>query len=205
MTGDMIPRIGLAAPGPAAARARALAERLGEHELVEFVEVAAGREALLAGDLDLLVLRGESWVPPADPGVELLAVPRRTAAADAEPEQGAGPAAPGQGALLVEGTARLDGRLRRALAKLDHATSRLAVRSELGVLARLAPAGGDSLAASAMLEDGLLFLTATVLAPDGAARRTASHAGYPEDFADAAEELAERVAAELRAGIAEQG
>jgi len=50
-----------------------------------------------------------------------------------------------------------------------------------------------------MLEDGLLFLTATVYALDGSAKLTASHAAYPEDSKDPAAELAERVADELLA------
>jgi len=110
------------------------------------------------------------------------------------------PTAPGQGALVVE-TRASDARL---VAKLDHKPSRLSATAEHGVAARIGAGCAPYLAASALFEDGLLFLSARVYAPDGTAQLTASHALYPEDVRDPAAELAARVADELlAAGAAE--
>lgn len=105
------------------------------------------------------------------------------------------PTAPAQGALAIE-TRTGD---ERKVAKLDHKPSRLAVEAERGVLARLEAGCAAPLGASAIFEDGLLFLSARVYSLDGAEHLTASHAAYPEDSRDPASELAERVAAELLA------
>lgn len=84
----------------------------------------------------------------------------------------------------------------------DKHVSSLTADAERGVFSRL-PGCGTQLTASAVLDGGLLFLTAEVTSPDGAQRITASHALYPEDSRDPAAELAERVAGELREAGAE--
>lgn len=105
------------------------------------------------------------------------------------------PTAPAQGALAIE-TRTGD---EKKVAKLDHKPTRLAVEAERGVLARLEAGCAAPLGASAIVEDGLLFLSARVYSLDGAEHLTSSHAAYPEDSRDPAGELAERVAAELLA------
>lgn len=126
------------------------------------------------------------------------------------------PTAPAQGALAIEiraGAGRTEAgagpgsdreALGRQLAKLDHRPSHLAAAAERGVLARLEAGCSAPVAAHALLDDGLLFLSARVYAADGASRLTSSHALYPEDVAHPAADLAERVADELlAAGAAE--
>ena len=107
------------------------------------------------------------------------------------------PTAPAQGALAIEIRADASPDVRRRAAAIDHRPTRLATTAERGVLARLEAGCAAPVGATAVLDDGLLFLTATVYALDGADSVTSSHAAYPEDTARPAEELAERVAAEL--------
>lgn len=110
------------------------------------------------------------------------------------------PTAPAQGALAVE-TRTADA---KRVAKADHRSTRLAAEAERAVLARLDAGCAAPLGASAMLEDGLLFLSARLYALDGSRSLTSSHALYPEDSRDPAQELAQRVADELFAlGAAE--
>jgi hydroxymethylbilane synthase len=114
------------------------------------------------------------------------------------------PTAPAQGALAVEARGDAPTGLRARLAKLDHRPTRLAATAERGVLARLEAGCAAPIGAHALLDDGLLFLSARVYAPDGAQRLSSAHALYPEDVADPAGELAGRVAAELlEAGAAD--
>jgi len=103
------------------------------------------------------------------------------------------PTAPAQGALAVETRV---GETSIA-AKLDHAPSRLAVDAERGVLARLEAGCAAPVGATAFLEDGMMFLSGRVYAPDGSAQLTASHALYVSDSKNPAAELAARVADEL--------
>lgn len=103
------------------------------------------------------------------------------------------PTAPGQGALAVE-TRAGEERLAQAL---EHRPSRVAVEAERGVLAALEAGCAAPIAARAFAEDGLLYLTARVYAPDGSGQLTSSHALYSGDSDDPARELAERVAEEL--------
>lgn len=115
------------------------------------------------------------------------------------------PTAPAQGALAVE-TRTGEQSL---VSRLDHRPTRLAVEAERGVLERLEAGCAAPVAAHAFLEDGLLYLSARVYAPDGAAQLTSSHALYPEDSPHPAQELAGRVAEELleagAAGLAPLG
>jgi len=88
---------------------------------------------------------------------------------------------------------------------LNHATTQATVTAERHVLARLEAGCAAPIGATAVLDDGLLFLTATVYSPDGTRRITASHAATPEshsvaDLQDAALDVAERAARELLAG-----
>jgi hydroxymethylbilane synthase len=103
------------------------------------------------------------------------------------------PTAPAQGALAVETRA---GETNIA-AKLDHRPSRLAADAERGVLARLEAGCSAPVAATAFLEDGMMFLSGRVYALDGSAQLTASHALYVADSKDPVGELSTRVATEL--------
>jgi len=106
------------------------------------------------------------------------------------------PTAPAQGALAVETRAG-----ERGLAsRLDHRPSRLAAEAERGLLARLEAGCSAPVAASAFLEDGMMFLSGRVYSLDGSERITASHALYVADSKDPAGELSARVADELLAG-----
>jgi len=104
------------------------------------------------------------------------------------------PTAPAQGALAVE--ARTAG-IPRALRTVEHQPSRLAAEAERAVLRRLEAGCAAPLGVHALLEDGLLFLSARVYALDGSASLTSSHAMYAADVRDPGEELAQRVAEEL--------
>ena len=103
------------------------------------------------------------------------------------------PTAPGQGALAVEVRAGDE----KTVARLDHKPSRLAAHAERGVLARLEAGCSAPIGAHALLDDGLLFLSARVYSLDGSRSLTSAHALYPEDVRDPAGELSERVAGEL--------
>lgn len=119
------------------------------------------------------------------------------------------PSAPGQGALALEVRSEQDrsahGRqLAKGLAVVDHATTRAVVTAERGVLAGLEAGCAAPLGTTAMVEDGLLFLTATVYSLDGADRLTSSHAASLEGtgrqaLLEAAEDAARRVVDELLA------
>ncbi|WP_130176413.1 hydroxymethylbilane synthase [Cryobacterium sp. SO1] len=116
------------------------------------------------------------------------------------------PTAPGQGALAIEvRQGKPDRLLTKALAVLNHATTQATVTAERHVLARLEAGCAAPIGATAVIDDGLLFLTATVYSPDGTRRITASHAATPEshstaDLQDAALDVAERAARDLLAG-----
>ena len=113
------------------------------------------------------------------------------------------PTAPGQGALALEvADIRPSRELEQGLQAVNHAASAAAVDAERLVLAGLEAGCAAPVAASAVLDSELLFLTATVYAPDGTARITASHAATPDSrgarhLAEAARDVASRVVAEL--------
>lgn len=124
------------------------------------------------------------------------------------------PTAPGQGALAVEIRAEKDttatGRaLVQALAGMNHATTRATVAAERGVLAGLEAGCAAPLGTTALVEDGLLFVTATVYKPDGTERLTSSHAASLDGngaaaLLEAAADASRRVVEELlAAGAAE--
>jgi hydroxymethylbilane synthase len=103
------------------------------------------------------------------------------------------PTAPGQGALALETRAGEE----KLVAALEHRTSRITVSAERGVLALLEAGCAAPVGATAMVEDGLLFLTARVYAVDGDAQLTSSHALYVDDVSDPAGDVSQRVAREL--------
>ncbi len=116
------------------------------------------------------------------------------------------PTAPGQGALAIEVRGgKLDSPVARALAAINHGTTQGVTSAERGVLARLDAGCSAPIGATATVDDGLIFLTATVYSPDGTRKLTSSHAATPEStsprhLVEAADDIAERVATELLAG-----
>ena len=127
------------------------------------------------------------------------------------------PTAPGQGALAIEvraGDEKGRGPIARALQAVDHVTTHATATAERAVLAGLEAGCAAPIGASALVEDGLLFLTATVYRPDGTERLTASHAATPDSFGaadldEAARDVGARVVSELleagAAGLAPLG
>jgi hydroxymethylbilane synthase len=126
------------------------------------------------------------------------------------------PTAPGQGSLAIEvradrasdGTA-FSRALENGLAKINHATTHATVRAERDVLAGLEAGCSAPVATHSMVDDGMLFLTATVYALDGSASITASHAAVLEsnsliDMLSAAAEVAQRTVDELLSGGAKE-
>ncbi|MGV8877335.1 MAG: hydroxymethylbilane synthase [Rhodoglobus sp.] len=105
------------------------------------------------------------------------------------------PTAPGQGALAVEVRSGQE----KLAAVLDHRPSRTKTDAERHVLAFLDAGCSAPLGAHAVIDDGLLFLSARVYALDGSRYLTSSHALYVDDVADPAREAAKRVADDLLA------
>ncbi|KQO96568.1 hydroxymethylbilane synthase [Leifsonia sp. Leaf264] len=113
------------------------------------------------------------------------------------------PTAPGQGALAVEvRDGRLERHLESGLRSVEHTTTRASVSAERLVLAGLEAGCSAPIAASAIVDSDMLFLTATVYSPDGTAKITSSHAATPDShssahLAESADDVAGRVVAEL--------
>ena len=103
------------------------------------------------------------------------------------------PTAPGQGALAIEVRAG-DEKLVKAL---DHSTTRFVVEAEREVLALLEAGCAAPIGANALVDDGLLFLSARVYSADGANRITSSHALYLSDVTNPSQDVAARVARDL--------
>ena len=103
------------------------------------------------------------------------------------------PTAPGQGALAVEVRAGEE----KLVSALDHRTSRVIVDAERQTLALLEAGCSAPVGAHALIDDGMLFLSARVYAADGSSRLTSSHALYVDDVKDPAGDLAARVSNEL--------
>ena len=92
------------------------------------------------------------------------------------------PSAPGQGALAVEvREGDDDDDLTRGLRALEHLESRLVVTAEREVLSALEAGCSAPIGATAVVDAGLLLLSATVYRPDGTAHVSASHAVSLED------------------------
>jgi hydroxymethylbilane synthase len=127
------------------------------------------------------------------------------------------PTAPGQGALALEvraGDEAGRGPIARALQAVDHVTTHADVTAERAVLAGLQAGCAAPVGATAIVDDGLLFLTATVYRPDGSEHLTASHAATPDSLSaahldEAARDVGARVVTELlgrgAAGLAPLG
>lgn len=174
------------------------AQLLGRHPELQVV--------VLEGELDAHLARlADRRDDDAEPLDALLASAadlerlERTGAATAFLDLSGWPPHPAQGALAIE---TLAGKVTR-VAKVEHRSTRLTTDAERAVVARLGIPGA-LLGASALVDDGLLFLSARVYNADGTRELTSSHALYPEDARDPAAELAERVADELLAGGARE-
>jgi len=141
------------------------------------VETRLGRVA--PGDLDAVVLAaaGLRRLGRTDVITDLL-----------DPDRW--PTAPGQGALAVE-VRRGDEDLVRAL---DHAETRVAVEAERHVLALLEAGCSAPVGARAVVDAGLLLLSASVYSLDGATVLTSSHATTWPDSADSSDDAALDVA-----------
>jgi hydroxymethylbilane synthase len=191
LTLDLLPERARVGTGSPRRRAQLLARR-PDLQVVDIrgnVDTRLGRIADGAADrLDAVVLAaaGLGRIGRADAATELLDLNRW-------------PTAPAQGALAVE-TRSGDERL---ASKLDHRPTRIAAEAERTVLARLEAGCSAPIGAHAFIEDGLLFLTATVYRADGGEKLTSSHALYEADSRTPAAEVAELVADDLlRAGAA---
>jgi len=155
---------------------------------LEVVDIRGNVDTRLArvtdGDLDAVVLAaaGLRRLGRSDVVTELLDIDRW-------------PTAPGQGALAVE--------VRRGqedlVAAIDHRETRAAVEAERHVLARLEAGCSAPVGAHALVDAGLLFLSASVYSLDGTIALTASHAvGWPDP--DASTDVADAAARELLDG-----
>ncbi len=174
--------------GSARRRAQLLARR-PDLEIVDLDDDIETRLARIGTDLDAVVLAaaGVDRFDRLDLVTEFLGIDDW-------------PTTPAQGALAVE-VRRGD---EKSVSKLDHKPSRLAAEAERGILTGLGADSSAPVGAHAILDDGLLFLTASVYALDGGDSLTSSHALYPEDALHPAADLAARVVAELlAAGAAE--
>jgi hydroxymethylbilane synthase len=103
------------------------------------------------------------------------------------------PSAPGQGALALEvrvGDERL-------VSALDHKSTRHIVEAERRVLEILEAGCAAPIGANALIDDGLLFLSARVYSIDGTESLTSSHALYVSDVTNPSVDVADRVAKEL--------
>ncbi len=172
-------RIGTGSP-------RRMAQLRAKRPDVEVVDIRGNVDTRLGrvapGDLDAVVLAaaGLRRLGRTDVITELLDADRW-------------PTAPGQGALAVE-VRRGDERLVRAL---DHAETRAAVEAEREVLALLEAGCSAPLGARAVVDAGLLLLSASVYSLDGRTVLTSSHAATWPDDGDPSREVAARVAREL--------
>lgn len=150
-------------------------------------------------DLEVLDIRGNVDTRLGRVGDDLDAVVlavaglTRLGRAEAITETLEWPTAPGQGALAIEVRAGEE----RLVSALEHRQSRLTTTAERRVLALLEAGCAAPLGAQALVDDGMMFLSARVYATDGSDHVTSSHALYVADAKDPAEELAQRVAAEL--------
>lgn len=176
-------RIGTGSPR----RAAQLRARRGDIEVVDIRgNVDTRLRKVVDGELDAVVLAaaGLGRLGRLDAVTEYFGL-------------GGWPTAPGQGALAIETREQVPSALARAVASVDHRPTRLAVTAEREVLRILEAGCAAPIAAHATIDDGLIFLSARVYRPDGAAHLTSSHALYVSDEKDPATTVAARVAAEL--------
>jgi hydroxymethylbilane synthase len=184
LTIDTLPegaRVGTGSPR----RQAQLRARRPDVEIVDIrgnVDTRLGRVA--SGDLDAVILSvaGLTRLGRTEPITEIL-------------ELSEWPTAPGQGALALEvrtGDEKL-------VSAVDHKQTRIMVEAERGVLAHLEAGCSAPIGAQAMIEDGMLFVSARVYRPDGSGHLTSSHALYVADSADPAGEVSVRIGDELLA------
>lgn len=194
LTLDELPegaRVGTGSP-------RRVAQLLARRSDLDVVDIRGNIDTRLGrvgDDLDAVLLSaaGLNRLGRADAATELLGL-------------GFWPSAPGQGALAVEvreGDSGPD--LTKGLTSLDHRQTRLTVTAEREVLAGLEAGCAAPIGATAVVDAGLLLLSATVYRPDGTARLTASHGVSLESGSLAAQladvhDVASRVVDELLAG-----
>jgi hydroxymethylbilane synthase len=101
------------------------------------------------------------------------------------------PTAPGQGALAIEVRSGEE----KLVKRLEHPASRVVVDAERRTLALLEAGCSAPVGAHALIDDGMLFLSARVYGPTS--HVTSSHALYVSDTRDPAGDLAARVSKEL--------
>lgn len=106
------------------------------------------------------------------------------------------PTAPAQGALALEVRADAPTALVERVAAVDELPTRLAATAERGVLSRLEAGCSAPIAAHAVIEGGMLTLTAAVFAADGQRHLTITETGAVRDE-EAALALADRAAGVL--------
>ncbi|MHC3000447.1 hydroxymethylbilane synthase [Microbacterium sp. HJ5] len=165
---------------------RRMAQLRAKRPDLEVVDIRGNVDTRLArvapGDLDAVVLAaaGLRRLGRADVVTEFLDADRW-------------PTAPGQGALAVE-VRRGDEHLVR---KLDHRETRAAVEAEREVLALLEAGCSAPVGARAVVDAGLLLLSASVYSLDGQTVLTSSHAATWPDDGDPSRDVAARVAREL--------
>ncbi|TFC41162.1 hydroxymethylbilane synthase [Cryobacterium sp. TMT1-21] len=196
LTFDTLPqgaRVGTGSP-------RRVAQLLARRPDLDIVDIRGNVDTRLGrvaeGDLDAVIL--------AAAGLSRLAL---LESVDGEYlELSEWPTAPGQGALAIEvREGKIDRALASALATLNHATTQATTTAERLVLARLEAGCAAPIGTMAAIDDGLLFLTATVYSPDGTRSVVSSHAATPESHSlvhltEAAEDVSDRVARDLLAG-----
>ncbi|MFB8145325.1 hydroxymethylbilane synthase [Microbacterium sp. NPDC056003] len=166
---------------------RRMAQLRAKRPDIEVVDIRGNVETRLgkvtSGELDAVILAaaGLNRIGRTDVVTEYLDADRW-------------PTAPGQGALGVE--------VRRGeeylVEKLDHAETRAAVEAEREVLALLEAGCSAPVGARAVVDAGLLLLSASVYSLDGTTTLTSSHAtAWPDDDGDPSREVAASVAREL--------
>ena len=107
------------------------------------------------------------------------------------------PTAPGQGSLAIETRENPERILAKAVSSINHGPTRTMVSAEREVLRLLEAGCSAPIGAHAMIDDGLIFLSARVYSVDGSSALTASHAIYLADYPNPAETVASQVANEL--------
>ncbi|WP_082763487.1 hydroxymethylbilane synthase [Frondihabitans sp. PAMC 28766] len=179
LTLDQLPegsRVGTGSPR----RVAQLKSRRQDLEVVDIRGNVDSRLARVGDDLDAVMLSaaGLTRLGLIEQATELFGL-------------GFWPSAPGQGALAIEvrdGDAGPD--LAKGLHALDHRETRLLVTAEREVLAGLEAGCAAPIGATAVVDAGLLLLSATVYQPDGTARLSSSH-GVTLEWGSLASQLAD--------------
>ncbi|MBF4575103.1 hydroxymethylbilane synthase [Frondihabitans sp. VKM Ac-2883] len=164
LTFDALPagaRVGTGSPR----RVAQIRSRRSDLDVVDIRGNVDSRLSRVGDDLDAVLLSaaGLSRLGRLDVATELMPL-------------GFWPSAPGQGALALEvreGEKAAD--LAAGLRAIDHRETRLIVTAEREVLAGLEAGCAAPIGASAVIDAGLLLLSASVYRPDGTERLTASH------------------------------